>query len=259
VTTGLILLGLGVTLLVLSLAVGDFKVSFQQFAVSVARLARNEPFRLVILVLGVASILAGGSVLVWTAVEVPAAEAGPFLKSTTRAYAGPSTQGYQVIGTVPVNTRLRMICTVHGQPNRFDGRVVSLWDYTDRGWLNDHYVSTGTTDPTAADCIVNIGKPQAGTTLTTVASGPYAVITDEGSGLPVRIGPYRLAQVTQELPAGQFVRLQCTLTQGPVISAPRALGPAHSNNVWDRIATPSGWVPDSFVATYSVAPVAPPC
>ena len=43
------------------------------------------------------------------------------------------------------------------------------------------------------------------------------------------------------------------------IPAPRALGPAHTNNVWDRIATPFGWIPDSFVATYSVAPVAPPC
>jgi hypothetical protein len=259
VTIGLILLGLGVTLLVLSLAVGDFKVGFRQFAVSVAKLARNEPFRLVILVLGVVSILAGGSVLVRTAVEVPAAEGGPFAKTTTTAYAGPSTQGYNVIGTVPVNTRVRVICTAYGQPGRFDDRVVSLWDYTDRGWLNDHYVSTGTTEPTAAGCIGSTGKPQAGSTRTTVASGPYAVITDEGSRLPVRTEPNPSAQVIQQLPAGQFVRLQCTLTQGPVIPAPRALGPAHSNNVWDRIATPSGWVPDSFVATYSAAPVAPPC
>lgn len=258
-TAGLVLLGLGLTLLVLSLAVGDFNVSFREFGLSVAKLARNEPFRLVILVLGVVSILAGGSVLVWTAVGSSAPDEGPFVKSNTTAYAGPSTRGYEVIGTVAVNTRVRVVCTAYGQPGTFGDRVVSLWDYTDRGWLNDHYVSTGTTDPTAPGCTGSTGRPQAGSTRTTVASGPYAVITDEGGRLPVLAEPDPSARVVDNLQSGQFVRLQCTLAQGPPVPAPRALGPARSNNVWDRIATPYGWVPDSFVATYSVAPVAPPC
>jgi hypothetical protein len=245
--------------LVISLAIGDLKIQFRELALSVARLARNKPYRLVILTLGVMSTLAGGSILVWTAIDESAAEGGPFAKTTTTAYAGPSTQGYSVIGTVPVNTRLHVICTAYGQPGNFDGRTVALWDYTDRGWLNDHYVSTGTAEPTAPGCTGNVGKPQAGATRTTVASGPYAVIADEGSRLPVRTEPGPSARVVEELPAGQFIRLQCTLTQGPVIPAPRALGVTHSNNVWDRIVAPSGWIPDSFVATYSVAPVAPPC
>ena len=75
----------------------------------------------------------------------------------------------------------------------------------------------------------------------------------------MRADPNPSAQVSQELPTGQFVRLQCTLTQGPTIQAPRALGPTRSNTIGDRLAAPSGWGPDSYVATYSLAPVAPSC
>ena len=258
-TIGLALLGTGVILLVLSLALGDLTVKIRDIMLSVKELARNEPFRLVILVLGTILILAGGSVLVRAAVQGPAADSGAFAKTTTTAYSGPSTQGYDVSETVRVNTRIRVICTVYGQPNTFEGNTVSLWDYTDHGWLNDHYISTGTTEPTAPGCTGNADKPQTGTTRTTVASGPYAIIADEGSRLPVRTDPNLSAHVSQELPTGQFIRLQCTLTQGPTIQAPRALGPTHSNNIWDRLAAPSGWVPDSYVATYSLTPVAPPC
>ena len=108
-TIGLALLGTGVILLVLSLALGDIVIKIREIMLSVKKLARNEPFRLVILVLGTILILAGGSVLVRAAVQEPTADGGAFAKTTTTAYSGPSTQGYDVSETVPVNTRIRVI------------------------------------------------------------------------------------------------------------------------------------------------------
>lgn len=176
----------------------------------------------------------------------------------TDTYTGPSASGYTVKNVVPANTHIRIICTAYGAPLSF-GNKNALWDFTDLGWLNDHYVSTGTASPTAPGCTGSTGDPRPGTELPTKASGPYAVIADEGNDVPVRIHPATSASVAAELPAGRFVRIQCTAATGPVIPAPRALGPPGSDNVWDRIGNPAGWVPDSYVATYATVPVAPAC
>jgi hypothetical protein len=180
--------------------------------------------------------------------------AGPVVNAATLAYAGPSTHGY-VAKPINVNMPVRVICTVYGEPLPF-GTKNALWDYTDHGWLNDHYITTGATGPTAPGCTGTTSNPSPGTDLPTKASGPYAVI----AAVPVRTQPTSTAPTeTPPLAAGTFVRLQCTIAKGPVIPAPRALGPGASNNVWDQVVNPVGWVPDSYVDTYSLTPVAPAC
>jgi hypothetical protein len=177
----------------------------------------------------------------------------------TDAYAGPSTHGYYIKKTINANAVVHVICTVYGEPYP-SGAKNALWDYTDLGWLNDHFISTGAKGPTAPGCTGTASMPRAGTNIPTKPSGPYAVIADEGRRVPVRIQPTLTAPTTGGgLVPGTFVRLRCTIKRGPDIAAPRALGPAGSNNVWDRIVDPDGWVPDSYVATYSGEPIAPSC
>jgi hypothetical protein len=183
---------------------------------------------------------------------------GAVVITDTSAYAGPSAVGYIAVSHISTNTQVRVICTVYGSP--FSSEIENaLWDYTDHGWLNDHFVSTGTQEPTAPGCTGTTKYPSPGTDLPTKASGPYAVIADEGRSVPVQRQPALAASTIRRLPAGTFVRLQCTIAKGPVISAPRAIGPSGSNNVWDRIVEPDGWIPDSYVATYSLKPVTPSC
>jgi hypothetical protein len=180
------------------------------------------------------------------------------ITADTDSYAGPSTQGYVVQGSVSVNTQVRVTCTVYGEPASPDV-TDSLWDYTDHGWVDNRYVSTGTTKPTAPGCDGTTSNPSAGANLPTKSSGPYVVIAQEGAGVPLRAQPVLGSPAILELAAGTFVRIQCTIVKGPIIPAPRAIGSTGSDNVWDQIVDPDGWVPDSYVATYSKNPVAPPC
>lgn len=177
----------------------------------------------------------------------------------TDAYAGPSTRGYVVERSLSAHTPVTVICTVYAQPRHFGTTTDALWDYTDHGWLNDHFVHTGVAGPTANGCLGSTNNPKLGGARPTKAAGPYAVTTAEGDPLPVRAQPAVSAPTIEDLTAGTFVSLQCTSINGPVIPAPHGLGPAHSNNVWDRIVDPDGWVPDSYVSTYSLHPVAPRC
>ncbi len=184
--------------------------------------------------------------------------AGEVVTANTSSYAGPSTQGYAVLGNVSVNTQVRVICTVYGEPAS-PGAGNALWDYTDHGWLNNQFISTGTVKPIAAGCGGTTSKPSAGVNLPTRSSGPYAVIAQEGSGVPVRAQPSLGSPTIHELAAGTFVWIQCTVSKGPVVPAPRAIGSAGSDNIWDQIVDSSGWVPDSYVATYTKNSVAPSC
>lgn len=264
---GVILLLFGAALILLGMTTNGLKISFAvvRTTVSVKDLTTSQVFRTIPLVLGVLLVATGTVVLVLHDPSERSRNGDPIVivpggGGAATAYNGPSTRGYSVSTTVPVKTHVHVICTVYAQPLKFGATNVNLWDYTDHGWLNDHFVSTGVIGPTAPGCKGTVAKPMPGTDIPTRASGPYAVITDEGIILMVRKQPALSAPETGEkLAAGTFVRLACTVTAGPDIPAPRALGANRSNNVWDRLVGTGGYIPDSYLATYSIEPIAPPC
>ncbi|HEU5107821.1 MAG TPA: hypothetical protein VFT95_04520 [Micromonosporaceae bacterium] len=256
--TGLWISIVGLVLVIVAITKGKILIGWRDLKINASELLESVSFRAAILVLGMLMTLGGGALAVWS--EMDGRDPGGFfVKETTTAYAGPSQDGYPAVGGVPVNTRIDVICTAYGRPTRFGDRTVALWDYTERGWINDHYISTGTSAPIAPGCVGSISRPKQGTARPSTASGPWAIVAEEGRQVPVRSSPEATAGPVAFLAAGTFVRLQCTTAGGLVVPAPKAMGPGHSNDVWDRIVDPSGWVPDSFVATYSTRPVAPAC
>lgn len=266
----LALMSFGVLLIIVGLATGGLSISINlfknrnltPFTLAVKKLTDSQLLRLFALVAGFLLTLSGALLAVWlevtgnstrTTVVVPGGG------GSTLSYTGPSTQGYAKLGNLKANEQVDVICTAYGEPLRFGDVNSSLWDYTSKGWLNDHFVSTGGPGPFANGCTGTTSTPRVGETRPTVPSGPYAIITDEHADLPVRTDAALTAPTIAMLKSGRFVRLQCTLAKGPVIPAPRGLGPGASNNIWDRIVEPSGWVPDSYVATHNVHAVAPSC
>ena len=254
---GAVVLLFGVLLVVTGIAKKGLRIDIHSVRICVEELTpKNRQFALV---LGIVLAISGAGMLAWplfdhggeprTTVVVPGGQ------GSTSAYRGPSTDGYPAAKTLLAGTPVVVVCTVYGEPSKFPS---AIWDYTDKGWLNDHFVGTGGRNPSANGCIGNVAKPTAGKTSPSLQSGPYAVIADEGLDVPVHAGPGDSA-IVGNLRGGDLVRVQCATSQGSVVPAPRALGNSRSNNVWDRIVAPPGWLPDSYVATYSVEPIAPRC
>ena len=91
--------------------------------------------------------ISGTGMLVWplinhggeprTTVVVPGGQ------GSTIAYSRPSTHGYAAAKSLLAGTPVTVVCTAYGEPNMFQGAVVRVWNYTDKGWLNDHFVGTG--------------------------------------------------------------------------------------------------------------------
>lgn len=173
------------------------------------------------------------------------------VKSDTRAYAGPSDEGgYTADASVATGEQVGLVCALYGAPvgtahNR-------LWYYTQQGWLSDHFLATYSIEPLVNECTGDLNSPTVGDAPPNVRAGPFAVFTDQGR-VDVRSAASLTAGIVKSIPDHALVSLQCSVATGPVVPAPRALGPSASNNNWDKIAQPPGWIPDSFVASYSGA------
>jgi hypothetical protein len=176
---------------------------------------------------------------------------------STVACSGPSN--HYACTNLAAGTSVRLVCTAYGQPQQFPGYTNGLWDYTSEGWVNDHYVGTNVQGPAAPGCVGTISRPVAGSVTPSIANGPYAVVTDEATNVSVRTVPGQSSPAKTSLHSGTLVRLTCSVAAGPVVPAPRALGPGASNNYWDKLVGPVGWIPDSYVATYNTQAVAPGC
>jgi hypothetical protein len=272
--TGTTLLAAGVVLIVLGLGAGQVegRILSLQLRNWTLDYAGVRYLRAVPIVLGVVLVLI---VAVPPAYEAIARSTAPDPRlvqitdpdgdSGVVVYGGPSTRvSYQRRGNLAVGTQVHLICTVYGEPIGTDGASRSLWDYTDKGWINDHFVATNVSGPGANACTGSVTQPVEGSTVPSQRVGPFAIVTDEGASVPLRREASLSAAPLMSLPGGTFVVLQCSVSQGPVVAAPR--GYTTSNNDWDRLVklpdwdqSSAYWVPDSFVASYSPHSVAPAC
>jgi hypothetical protein len=175
-------------------------------------------------------------------------------------YDGPSQISYRMLRHVPVETVLNLKCAAFGGSVPFaSGGSSNLWNYVaDVGWLNERYVSTGGA-ALVNGCLGSVSDPRVGTTPPDKHTGPYSTYTDEGADLIVYSDHTTSSRVVARLRGDSLVRIKCTYVGGPAIPAPRGHGPIASNNVWDLILSPSGWIPDSFVLTATSNAVAPSC
>ena len=155
--------------------------------------------------------------------------------------AGPSTL-YSQVGTLNTGDAVAIYCTVRNRPPTSD--VSDIWDYTDRGWVTDHYVQTGMDNPVAPACSGSVNSATAGSGAPEADTGPFPIRTDRGTGSPVYSSPDSSAQVTASLDEGQFVHVVCS-AKGMVVTGPEGPSPD-----WDKVDGPvSGWVPDAYVLT----------
>jgi|GEM_PF-3592289 len=174
-------------------------------------------------------------------------------------YTGPSQVSYRKLQEVQVESILDLRCSAFGAPVPFAvGGASNLWNYAEGvGWLNVRYVSTGDA-PLVNGCTGSVSHLGVGTTPPD-KTRPYSIYTDEGADLLVYSDHATNSSVVAHLKGDSLVRIKCTYEGGSTIPAPRGHGAVASNNVWDRILSPSGWIPDSFVLTGTSNAVVPSC
>jgi eukaryotic-like serine/threonine-protein kinase len=176
-------------------------------------------------------------------------------KAAVPTYNGPATLA--VFGgrrsSVATGGAVTLYCAVYGQAVTGRGATSRLWDYTNKGWINDVYVHTGTTSAVVPACAGTITQPRLGGVPKKV-NGPFAVVAS-GSTLPVRAVAGSGATVIAQLRTGDLVTLSCFVTSSTV-KPPSGLTTA--SNEWDKIRG-GGWVPDADVYTDTATSTAPAC
>jgi hypothetical protein len=174
-------------------------------------------------------------------------------------YEGPSTHGFAARGNIASSHTVDLVCSVYGEPAA-EAPTNRLWYYTSMGWIHDHFLSTGGTMPIRNGCLGNVSQPYASADPPSKPAGPYPVITDAGSSLPVRMSSSSTSPAKADLRDGDLVLLECSVRTGQTVQAPRGLAADGSNDQWDKIRFPiSGWVPDSYVDSHTNGAAAPPC
>jgi TIR domain len=165
------------------------------------------------------------------------------------AYTGPSARAYGSGQRIPGSTRVNVICDAYGE-------VVGtnqLWHFTDHGWLNDHDVRTGTSDPVRNSCTGNVNRPREGSQRPSLLVGPFGTVGFKP--IPVRDAPENSGAQVDAVKTDQLITLMCHV-QGDYVVAP----PGGSSSAdWDMIG-PGRWIPDADLLTghYSGSP-APAC
>jgi hypothetical protein len=158
--------------------------------------------------------------------------------------------------TVTAGSRVGVICSAYGQPVALNGATARLWDYTTAGWLNDQLLQTNSPDPVVPACLGNVRSLYPGSGPPRRDTGPFPVITDTGPSL--RDSPSPSGAVTAAVGDGDPVQLSCSV-HSTFVPAPSRLAGAGSNDQWDRVVSPAGWLPDSYVDSHTSGSAAPPC
>ena len=190
--------------------------------------------------------------------------AGPFsLLSGATVESGPapapSPFGSSPGPAAPAGTSVTIRCTAFGYSQTANGATSSIWDETSIGWIADVYVDTGTTTPTIGACGGTASDPVPTSVPLSAFEGPYPLLGDYAT-VSIYSDHSLQSPPATTVPAGTFVRLDCSVTTATIVQAPASIGAEGSNAQWDRITSPSGgWVPDSWVDSYSNGSVAPSC
>ncbi len=176
----------------------------------------------------------------------------PTIVSVTHAattYSGPSRTAYRHALDLAAGTKVGLVCAIYADNSGGD----FLWYWTDKKWINDDDVQTGTGQPVRNACAGNVNAPTAGTAKPSSALGPFAVVGHDT--VPIRTGPHRDASPTGDVVAPDtMVALTCHAA-GDSTAAPPG---GHSSADWDRIV-PTGWIPDADLLTGRAGSPAPAC
>ena len=156
-----------------------------------------------------------------------------------------------------VGSQVTLTCALFGQGLTVNGGSSKLWIATSQGWFNSLVLSPSLALSSLPACTGSVTSPQPGTSPPTIASGPYPVVTDS-SALAVTDAPNTSANQVASLTNGDLVTLICSQV-AQFVQAPNVIANEGSNNQWDKIQSPVGWVPDSWVDSQSNGSVAPPC
>ncbi len=170
------------------------------------------------------------------------------LVGDVRAYTGPSAYAYGSGQVVAGTVRVNVICDLYGQ-------VVGtnqLWHFTDHGWINDHDVRTGKSDPVRNACTGNVNRPTEGSLRPSAATGPFGTL-----GLKtiyVRSLPGNSAAPVDALTGDQLITVTCHASTD-YVEAPTG---GYSSTDWDQIG-PGRWIPDADLLTGKPGSPAPTC
>lgn len=171
----------------------------------------------------------------------------------------------RVLAELPYGTVVNIVCTSIGDPvlaaptANVPAITTPVWDKvrTDRpndpvGFVSDAWIDTGTTHLVAPAC-----NP------TPTSGPPVRGLAERLPNLVVQAGPTGSAPVTGHLAYRTAVDIVCTAIGDPVTGPPLGARTI-TTPVWDKIRTvraPTvrGYVPDVWVNTGVVRPVAPAC
>ena len=162
---------------------------------------------------------------------------------------GPSSH-YASIGVVNSGDSVTVLCTGYGEP--IGDASNRLWDYTSGGWIADHYLNTGTTQPTEPGCTGDVNSPSVGSAESSAGHGPFPILTVGGSSVDTRSDAGSGGSTVSSVSSGEMVYVQCTR------SADEVDGPGGANSDWDQLADGT-WVPDALVDTQTNGSPAPTC
>jgi len=132
-----------------------------------------------------------------------------------------------------------------------------LWIATSQGWFSSLVLGASSSLSALPACTGSVTSLQPGASPPTIAAGPYPVVTDSG-GLAVTDAPNTSANQVGSLTNGELVTLVCSQVS-QFVTAPNVIANEGSNDQWDKIQSPAGWVPDSWVDSESNGSVAPSC
>lgn len=160
---------------------------------------------------------------------------------TADAHKGPAAD-YPVVVKVAAYEKVAIRCTANNRPP--PGGASRLWNYTDKGWIADEYVGTGTSEPTAPACQGSVRAPVPASYLPDERRGPFPVRTAAGNGVWAHSEVSPNSPAVRFLADGDLVRVKCW-SLGPAM--PDEGGP---NTRWDMLSAPVvAVVPDALILT----------
>ena len=187
---------------------------------------------------------------------------GASLQSGPAVPTGPTNNPYGPSrGIPPRNYIQKIICTTDGnKPSPISTSAPGFWLFTDLGWILSDYVDTSTLrGELGPACGGTVSKPIPTQAFSSFTAGPFPIIGISDVA-PVFARPSLQSKHVKSLKNGTFVRLVCSISTGIKVEAPVRISSQGSNDQWDRISQPIfGWIPDSWVVSFSNGSVATKC
>jgi hypothetical protein len=162
---------------------------------------------------------------------------------------------------LPAGFAVTVFCASYGATASGVGRSSGLWYATNIGWFGSGTIQILDSGHTPEACTGSVADPVAGSDPPSRSAGPYPVVADQPgavSSVVVRASPASDSPEVAALDDGALVTLVCSV-HAQFVPAPQRIEGEGSNDQWDKVASPSGWIPDSWVDSQTSGSAAPPC